>query len=44
MLGGTEVTEIFGYLGSLCEEGVPLLAQPAFHYKFAALMKTGGKI
>lgn len=44
VLGWTEVTQIFGYLGSLRDEGVFLLAHPTFDYKFMALMKYGGNV
>lgn len=44
VLGWTEVTQIFGYLGSLRDEGVFLPAHPTFDYKFMALMKYGGNV
>lgn len=44
VLGRAEVTQIFGYLGSLRDESVLLLAHPAVHYKFTALMKYRGNI
>lgn len=37
VLGWTEVTQIFGYLGSLCDEGVLLLAGPALYHKLTPL-------
>lgn len=43
VLGRTQVAQIFGYFGSLRDEGVLLLAQPAFHCKPTALVEHGGK-
>lgn len=43
VLGRTEVTQIFGYLRSLCDEGVLLFADAALYHKFTPLQEHEGK-
>lgn len=40
VLGGAEVTQIFGYLRSLGDKDVLLFADAALHHKFPPLQET----